>query len=354
MTVRIEIRNRVNKKGMAALRMVVQEGTRRTFIPLPVKIKPAEWDKQKQQVNNKHPQAALLNRTLRQRIAETELQALKGKLPKACESKLFRIFALEALSAWEKTKSSGTLKAYRSMLKQFCRYKPETHLHEITPSWLMDYEQWCRNDGCNDAGTLKRISFIATVLHWAEKYGHLQSDPFKVYQKPKKINPERVWLTMEEISALANMQTDSVTLQHVATWFLFSCYTGLRYSDVAAFDQETSIQDGRIVLYTTKTREVVSIAITNRIDGILKQWPPVPVFSNQKCNQYLKAIAHVCKINKPITFHTARHTFAVQCANLGISQEVTSKLLGHSDLRTTGIYYKIVNERIDKEMARWG
>ena len=159
---------------------------------------------------------------------------------------------------------------------------------------------------------------------------------------------------MDELASISKMETDAIILKNMAAWFLFACYTGLRYSDVKNFDPAKHIQNGRIILHTTKTGEVVSISTSSRAKSILEQYPKAPIYSNQKCNQYLKAIAHICGIDKRLTFHTARHTFAVQCANLGISQEVTSKLLGHSDLRTTGIYYKIVNERIDREMEKWG
>lgn len=116
---------------------------------------------------------------------------------------------------------------------------------------------------------------------------------------------------------------------------MFGCYTGLRYSDVAAFNP-SMIQDGRLILYTQKTGEVVSIKLTGKIKELIRVIKKQgTVYSNQKINQYLKAVAHLSGISKVITYHTARHTFAVNCANLGISQEVAAKLLGHTDLRIT-------------------
>jgi site-specific recombinase XerD len=354
MTIYPELRNRTDKRGMAALRLVVQDGTTRRFVPLPFKIKPTEWDKDRKQVKQNHPHASAINTQIRITIAQMEVDLLQGKEIIKPDKEPFRAYAMECMGRWEHTKSANTIRAYRSMLRQVIRFDPDITLNDLDATWLLRFDAWCRQDGCDDAGTLKRVSFISTVLHEALRYGKIQMNPFMVYRKPKKENPNKIWLTMDELQRVWDMQTNSPALQNVRAWFLLSCYTGLRYSDVAIFDPAKHIQDGRIILYTTKTGEVVSIKISPTMQKILSFLPADPVYSNQKCNQYLKAVAHVCGINKLLTFHTGRHTFGVQCANLGISQEVTSRLLGHSDIRTTSIYYKIVNERIDREMDKWG
>lgn len=353
MTINFELRNRPDKKGLCQLRLVYQENGKRKFEVLPIKIAPRQWNREKQAIDNSHPQAAALNKALQLKMADATTKALNGSVAMQ-EDLSFKYFAATCLARWEKTKSANTIRAYQSMLRKVIAFDAGVTLQKITPNWLLNFENWCMDNGCNKPGALKRVSFVSTIIHEALRHEKIQHNPFAIYKKPEKINPPKVWLSMEELQRFENIQVESISLKNVASWFLLSCYTGLRFSDVQRFDMQTHIVDGRIILYTTKTGQVVSIKISSRCQQLLQKWPTTKVYTNQKCNQYLKALAVVCNINKLITFHTARHTFAVQCANLGISAEVTSKLLGHSDLKTTAIYYKIVNSRIDAEMDKWG
>lgn len=358
MTVRYELSRMPDKNGFCKIRVRYSDKGKSSYEQTALKVRPEHWDQAGQKLIAKAPHAASINEQLRMRMAELMLHAFKQPeqvMPKE-KSMGFVAYAIECMARWEKTKSSGTMRAYRSMLTKVRAYDPQVLLTGITADWLLRYEAYSRNDGCNDSGALKRMSFISTVINEAIRYGKLQHNPFMVYRKPAKHYPAKIWLTKSELQAIEEMETNSIVLQHVATWFLLACYTGLRYSDIEKFEPAKHIQEGRIILYTTKSGEVVSLKINAGVKRILhrlQQQGPVKVYTNQKCNQYLKAIAHKCGITKLLTFHSARHTFAVQCANMGISQEVTSKLLGHSDLRTTATYYKIVNERIDKEMMKW-
>lgn len=358
MTVRYELSRMPDKNGFCKIRIRFTDKGRSSYQSTPLKVKPEYWDQAGQRVLPKVPNASHINEQLRLKMAELTLQAFKQpqEMMPMEQVPLFVEYAIECLSRWEKTKSPATIKAYNSMLTKVKEYDSQVLLSGITADWLLRYEAWSRNDGCQDSGALKRVAFVSIIINEALRYGKLQHNPFMVYRKPAKHHPAKVWLTIEELKSIEAMETNSIVLQHVATWFLLACYTGLRYSDIEKFDPAKHIQEGRIILYTTKSGEVVSLKINAGIKRMLHRWQQhgnVRVYSNQKCNQYLKAIAVKCGIDKLLTFHTARHTFAVQCANKGISQEVTSKLLGHSDLRTTATYYKIVNERIDAEMMKW-
>lgn len=360
MTINFELRTRKDKSGLRQLRAVVQDRGKRVYIPLAVKLLSDQWANQK--VVN-HPQSAMINNVLRLKLSDLQakyamlsmsgpvaLDLIAGR--KVSKTSLYS-FAGDCLERWEKTKSVNSIRTYRSMLKKALEFD-KVNIEDITPDWLSRYETWCRKD-CGDGGTLKRIAFISVILKEAIRRGIIDRDPFLIYKKPPKKNPPKVWLTLEEIARIEKLarETKSDIIRKASYWFLLSCYTGLRYSDISSFNKD-HIQAGRLILYTQKTGEVVSIKVTRKIKElaavVLEQGT---VYSNQKCNQYLKSIAHLAKINKLLTFHTARHSFGVNCANLGISIEVASKLLGHSDLKTTSIYYKIINQRVDEEMKRW-
>ncbi len=365
-TINFELRNRPDKKGHCLVRVVIQDKGKRVYIPLALKLLKADWDPKKQIVKSTHAKSEVINNVLKLKMADLQAsmatESLHGNvsLEKIAGRKInktsFMSFAGACLHKWEKTKSPNSIRAYQSMLKQALLFDREIMVEDITPDWLARYEAHNWNE-CGDGGTLKRISFISVILKEAIRQGLIERDPFLIYKKPAKKNPPKVWLTMEELSRIEKLAkaTSSSVVKNSAYWFLLACYTGLRYSDIEKFDSKKAVQDGRLILYTQKTGEVVSIKVTTKIKELIKIVSKLgPVYSNQKCNQYLKAVAHLSKIDKLVTFHTARHSFAVNCANLGISQEVAAKLLGHSDLRTTGIYYKIINSRVDKEMEKWG
>ena len=146
--------------------------------------------------------------------------------------------------------------------------------------------------------------------------------------------------------------------------FIFSCFCGLAYIDVKNLT-ETNIKksfDGKqwIMTKRQKTNTKVEVPllpiperIINKYRGKQKDGLLLPVISNQKLNSYLKEIADVCGIEKNLTFHLARHTFATTTtlAN-GIPIETVSKMLGHTNISTTQIYARITNDKISKDMEK--
>jgi len=354
MTIRYELSRMPDQAGLCRVRICYQDRGKRKYEPTLLKVRPQHWDQSGQRVLPQAPHAALINEQLRMKMAELTLKhfqepagLLMAKAPTLVG------FAAECLSRWEHTKSAGTLRAYQSMLRKLKEYDDRVPINKVDSLWLTRYEHHSRLQGCQDAGALKRVAFVSTVLNEALRLGVIRHTPFATYKKPAKRNPQKAWLSVDELRRLANLQTDSQVLNNVRVWFFFACLTGLRYSDVQQLDFDRHVQDGRLVLYTMKTGQLVTRQITPMLQQLMDMWPSVPVYSNQKCNQYLKALAVACKINKTLTFHSARHTFAMQIAQAGVSQEVASKLLGHSDLKVTAIYYKLVDERVDRELLAW-
>jgi integrase len=193
------------------------------------------------------------------------------------------------------------------------------------------------------------------MINAALNDGAIKGNPLKGYKSPAYVDPVRDYLTDEELNKIENFaeKSKSEKLVKVANWFLFSCYSGLRYEDVRTFNKKSIIND-RIILRTEKSKTDVSIKIHPKLKNVLENISS-EVISNQKMNDFLKVIAETCQIQKNLTFHLARHTFAVYFLNHGGSMETLSKLLGHSSLRTTSIYGKITDIRIDSEMDKvWG
>ena len=173
---------------------------------------------------------------------------------------------------------------------------------------------------------------------------------------------DRGYLTDAELQKIMKKKFPTKRLEQVRDVFLFSCYTGLSYVDVKelkASDIRISF-DGKpwIMTHRHKTDTPVNVpllkipqAILQKYEGQLPKGQLLPVLSNQKLNSYLKEIADLCGINKNITFHLARHTFATTTTLAkGVPIETVSKMLGHTNIETTQIYARKTNEKIRKDM----
>lgn len=205
---------------------------------------------------------------------------------------------------------------------------------------------------------LCKMAHLAVRLEWIDKY------PFSAHQ-PKFTKVERQCLDIKELRAIENKYFKVNRLRLVKDLFLFSCYTGLSYIDVFNLKPEnisTGI-DGNAWLITSRQKTGTPTKVpllATALDVIEKyRYSPeakitgklLPAFSNQKLNSYLKEIADLCGITKPLTFHIARHTFAttVTLSN-GVPIETVSKMLRHSRISTTQVYAKVIEKKIGEDM----
>ena len=176
---------------------------------------------------------------------------------------------------------------------------------------------------------------------------------------------ERVFLTEIEVQNIINKDLKNDRLSLVRDIFLFSCFTGLAYIDVKNLTKShISIGiDGEKWIFThrQKTESASKIPILPVTQNIIDKYEDhpqsnnqdklLPILSNQKMNAYLKEIAAICKIEKELTFHIARHTFATTITlTNGVPIESVSKMLGHKNLRTTQHYAKVLDRKVSDDM----
>ena len=197
------------------------------------------------------------------------------------------------------------------------------------------------------------------IVIMAKNNGWIYTDPFMNYKiRLKRV--DRGYLTEQEIQKILKKKFPTKRLEQVRDVFIFSCFTGLSYIDIKTLKASeicTSF-DGKlwIMRHRQKTDTPVNVpllkiplAILKKYDGQLPKGELLPVLSNQKLNSYLKEIADLCGINKNITFHMSRHTFATMCLNNGVKMENVSKMLGHTNVRTTQQYAKVLNAEVEKD-----
>lgn len=205
------------------------------------------------------------------------------------------------------------------------------------------------------------MKFFKRIIIIARNNGILVNDPFVNY-KIRLEKVDRGYLTEDEIKIILKKKMVSERLEHVRDLFIFACFTGLAYIDVAGLTQDNIRKsfDGNLWIMTKrqKTNKDVNVSLLDIPKMILKKYKGklpngkiLPIISNQKLNAYLKEIADVCGIKKNLTFHLARHTFATTTTlSKGVPIETVSKMLGHTSIETTQIDARITNSKIGSDM----
>ena len=379
-----------NKNGLLPIYQRITVNGERIEMSTSKFIEKAKWNTSAGKIKGSSEEARLINSyldILKNKVYEAEkwmvnnnleinAQTFKNKLLGIEEKqrKLMLIFQEHNKRMKElinKEFSINTYKKYETTLahtKEFLKTQyaiSDISINRIDLAFITDFDFYLRNTkNCNNNSTIKYIRNFGKIVKQCYKNGWLERDPFLNYDgKVKEV--ERTYLTETEIEALVNKKFQIKRLELVKDLFLFSCFTGLAYIDVFNLTPANIIIgiDGEkwISTHRQKTESASKIPIlpvTQMIIDKYENHPQIskedkllPNLSNQKMNAYLKEIAAICNINKELTFHIARHTFAttVTLTN-GVPIESVSKMLGHKNLRTTQHYAKVLDRKVSEDM----
>ena len=248
------------------------------------------------------------------------------------------------------SKSASTYQKYevtRKHLEKFLMYKyklSDIALQEINLMFITDFEVYLKTIGkCNSNTTAKFMQFFKRIILITRNNGIITGDPFANY----KIRIQKVdigYLTEEEIEKILKLNLVSERLEHVRDLFIFSCFCGLAYIDVAGLRKEHIRKsfDGNLWIMTKRVKTGTNVnvplldipkMILNKYKNKLPNGKILPIISNQKLNSYLKEIADLSRIRKNLTFHQARHTFVTTTTlSKGVPIETVSKMLGHTNI----------------------
>lgn len=269
-------------------------------------------------------------------------------------------FALNTLKRYKTTKAH--LESY--ILKEY--NVEDIQVKSIDYKFIMGFEYYLKTvRNCTHNSSIKYVTNLKKIIRIAYVHDWITKDPFANWKARLKI-VDREFLSEEEIQSIIEKEFTIKRLDQVRDIFIFSCFTGLAYADVKKLNKDHIVIgiDGErwIKTFRTKTDTRSNIPILPMAQAVLDKYNEnpitdssnlvLPVLSNQKMNAYLKEIADVCGINKNLTFHLARHTFAttVTLTN-GVPIESVSKMLGHKSLKTTQHYAKILDRKVSNDMA---
>lgn len=271
---------------------------------------------------------------------------------------------------------AGTLKNYfttERYIKRYLKHRLRTddiYLKQLSYKFIIDFEQFLRtgksinrSQPLNNNGVMKHLERLKKMMNLALRLEWIEKAPFVRFSL-KFTKHQRAFLSNSELDMLESGHLENETHRKTRDVFVFACYTGLSYIDVKLLSDDHIVRgiDGDYWIFTKREKndEPVKIPLLDKALAVIKKYDQslnnkkeqlLPVFTNQKVNKYLKEIAVILKINKKLTFHAARHTFAttVTLSN-GVPIETVSKLLGHTKLSTTQIYARVIEQKVSSDM----
>jgi len=260
-----------------------------------------------------------------------------------------------------------TKRTYTSQLSKLKQFRKKVSINDFTLGFIEDYKTYMITGLGNKLNTFnKSLSMLKTFVNWAVEDKLISENPF-LKIKISKEQGNREALTIEEISILEKLlESGSLTPNEHESLkvFIFTCFTGLRFTDINKIKYDNIVNrliDGVerkfLELEMNKTKKIVSIPLIDKalkfIDKQTYENQNVfKIFCNQVINRHLKSCAKKAKINKSLSFHCARHTLATVGLDVGIPVAVVSKLLGHTDIKTTMIYAKVRDTLKYNEMQK--
>jgi site-specific recombinase XerD len=271
-------------------------------------------------------------------------------------------------------RSKASLQKYmrsKDLIKAFLKKKynlNDIDIKKVDNAFVYNLESYLKYEsefkgvvGIKNNSVVKYFKNFKTICNYGIKIGLIDKNPFNCYDGKLSIK-EAVFLTQEELNKIENVKFTIGRLDKVRDIFLFSCYTGYAPIDACKLTCENLIKDNDrntwIKTFRTKTEIKANVPILPTTQNIIDKYKGLqmtllPTLSNQKMNAYLKEIADLCGINKHLTWYVSRHTFAttVTLGN-GIRIENVSAMMGHSNIKQTQHYAKVLDSSVMEDMLK--
>ncbi|WP_028890801.1 site-specific integrase [Tenacibaculum sp. 47A_GOM-205m] len=376
-------RNKINKRGGTPMRCRITYNKQRKDFSTGLFINPNYWDSKKQK---------LLNKAENYKIVNTQLSLISQKINEAflllqLQQNDFNVDDIYSQYKGENTRVEKTLlELYdihneqtkkligidfkevswnryvenKRKMEKFIKFKYKRNdikLNKLNLKFINDLEYYFKTELKLSQATINRsLQRVKKIVQFGIDENYLEKNPFSLY-KSTKHKIELIYLTTEELKDLEEFNFTQVRLAQIRDLFVFCCYTGLAYQEMSSLRVEHLVKgfdnDYWIEMYRQKTSSKIAIPLLPKAKLLLEKYGnSLPKISNQKFNSYLKEIADIVGIDKKLTHHVARKTFATTVLIYnGISMEVVSELLGHSRLQVTQEHYaKVVRNKISNEI----
>jgi site-specific recombinase XerD len=377
-------KNRFKKDGTAPISLYLSYKHDKKYINSNIYIKPEYWDEKAGVVKRNHPNYIQINAVLKRKIADLEewfYEQKRNKKP-INVSKItwdhgineisYYDFANSIIEKERKYLAPKTIKNFVIAVERFNQFAPNIPLKAVTFEIVDDFEYTLKEAKLHTNTVFRYMKHIRRFMNKAEEKLLIsdKDNPFK-RKKLKEIKTEPKYLDPELVDVIreAEFPIYQKHLYMIRDMFLFSVYTGLRYSDLVALSKEDiKVNDkGYFInrkMSKTATRKDVSTYIPlynifggeaqKIVDRVVSEDRDTifPYFTNQHINRELKQIWIRLNIPLEYTFHSARHTCATYLLYKGVNIKIVQRILGHEDLKTTEIYAKVLRKTVDSELDR--
>lgn len=372
-------KKRLNRNGMALVQIEAYLSRKKMYFSTKVYLKPEQWDAKRRMVKN-HPNANGLNRMLYEHIASIEqaelvlwqqgkpmsLGLLKNSIEKPeTNNRSFISFYKDEVAS--STLKESTKLNHLSTLELLQEFKKNVFFSDLTFDFVSSFDNYLQSKGYHLNTIAKHMKHLKRFINVAinKEYMDIQKYAFRKY-KIKTIEGRHTHLSPEELQKLELVQLEEKfeKLQKTKDAFLFCCYAGLRYSDFVNLSPANIIEYHKetwLIYKSVKTGIEVRIPLYLLFEGkgihILQRYKnDLSSFFNLKdnsnINKDLHMLAKLAKIDKRISFHTARHTNATLLLYNGANITTVQKLLGHKSVKTTQVYANIMDITVVRDLEK--
>jgi site-specific recombinase XerD len=387
-------KTKVTAKGKAPIYVRITTRRQSTEIYTQCQIEPERWNQKAERSISRDRVSTQINdilATYRANILQAYDQLIKeGKEPNcfAIKHRLLdsragsKMFLAElGLYCEKRQKEVGvritqlTANKYHRLLRYLREYtlaeyrKEDILLDGVSYEYIDGFNSFLQTaHNCKNNGAVNLLCCMKNFILYALRNEWIEKNPFKYYKLKEEHNKAKDHLTKSELDRLLDKPMPNTRLERIRDVFVFCCLSGLAFTDVDHLRREHISQDENGVMWIRKPRE--KTAVLSRIPilpqplALLEKYESdaelartgklLPVPSNQKMNSYLKELADICDINKTLTTHVARHSFACLAVEYGMPIDILAKILGHTNTNMTRHYAKFSEDNISREMMKLG
>jgi integrase len=354
------------KKDVVSIYLIIQGNNERERINLDLKINPKDWDKKNnllKDTSNDNKDINLYLKGILSKINEIQTnyrlrhqpitpliirKELKDGMPRVDFVKFFELlFERNALNI-----KKGTLRRYHSVFEKIKKFRSEILFSEIDQRLINDYIAYCRKMKNKSTTINSNLSTIKAILNRAKDEGiRISIAPEDIKVGSTQGNKQSLSVAQTKALLIFNETTTNESWQLISGYFLFACFTGLRYGDVMAQNRNDLFND-TITFVSQKSEKHQTIRLNENAKQLVKRIPLLFIekYTNEYINRELKHIQKFLGVKFELTFHIARHTFATSFLKAGGSVEKLQKLLAHSNIRETMIYVHILAEEANEDI----
>ncbi len=349
------------KKGLVQLEVLFQG--KRKWIGTGVKVYADQWDDRKKVINSMDmlelndcldKQKAGIQQWINgliERNEPFEFGKLESFLRFSDKSVTFLEFLEKRIEERNDLRTS-TKRTHRKIVTSLQEFGRIVYMSDLTAANVMEYDNFLHGKGYMQPTVHSYHKLLKRYVHDALRMEYISKDPYDGIKVERGKSKLRRYLTEDELRRIIEAEIPTETIRRVRDLFVFQCYTGFSYVDLAAFNNKKIIQrEGKYIVHDgrIKSEEDYYIVLLSPAVAILEKYGwKLPVISNQQYNMRLKIVADYAGIEKKLTTHMARHTFASICINNGVKIESLAKMMGHSNINTTQLYAKMLNTEVEK------